>query len=125
LKPIAHLTRGRLFKLLDSFIVDELRRRNTLEDLRPFIPRARRVYRAAFGRNRRSGFHSPAVAGRLKKGCGNFLLCPSARHGAINRKSAIPAIPGQAVIAEVLRKTPGVSEIVLHTKGVIRIVRPS
>jgi len=64
-------------------------------------------YSAAFGRNRRPSFHCPAVAGRLKKWCGNSFQCPSARHGGAigNRKSAIPATVGQAMIVENLRRT--------------------
>jgi hypothetical protein len=38
---------------------------------------------------------------RLKKWCGNFLSCQSAIG---NRKSAIPAILGQTMIAQIIRK---------------------
>jgi hypothetical protein len=38
--------------------------------------------------------------------CGNFLPCQSVPPSGINRKSAIPANFGQAMIAEILRQQP-------------------
>jgi hypothetical protein len=45
------------------------------------------------------------VAGKLKKCCGNFFRRQSAPPSGTNRESVIPAILGEAMIADILRKT--------------------